>query len=452
MSKLSIFEKNAYISIVIKDNGIWTHLAYTDHNARREYILSDYTDLNSLRYRLDDNIFTKEFWFEYFNNLEKIFSWNIVDKNSLAIFTFRKFKNEGDGITGIRVVIDDNQHFFDKIFQSVRDFSNDLSLRVINDEYMQNLIESLADRLGYDDLMYIDMDLYDFSLFRTTNIYQKDGSVKKLFSKSKLGWNSDLAVIDSINDKRFEAFLTTDLSERELTNYWSNFVLDRPLDISKEQNLLDLVRAYTTIQNFSILRDNKQKLQQFGNIYQKTAMIISGYIPNILGKYTTLLALTDGLELYGNIDCFFDSELRMVSFGKSYAYGINSTDIILTKKDVIPSITKLLIPSSVNGANKIIFTGYAESVEIPRTEFFVLSPQFSMISLPAHQEKLIVNGSWRNGAKMNDMKNEISFISTPQSCYYDSILIDARPRPIIYGPDAYSNKLKIQQWKDDNKA
>lgn len=452
MSKLSIFEKNAYISIVIKDNGIWTHLAYTDHNASREYILSDYTDLNSLRYRLDDTIFTKEFWFEYFNNLEKIFSWNIVDKNSFAIFTFRKFKEEGDGINGIRIAIDDNQHFFDKIFQSIRDFSNDLSLRVINDAYMQSLIESLADRLGYDDLLYVDMDLYDFSLFRTTNIYQKNNSIKKLFSKSKLGWNSDLAVIDSINDKRFEAFLANDLSNRETTNYWSNFVLDRPLDISKELNLLDLVRAYATIQNFSILRDNRQKLEQFGNIYPKTAMIISGYIPNLLGKYTTLLALTDGLELNGEIDCLFDNELRMLSFGKSYAYGINSTDIILTKKDIIPHITKLLIPNSVKEPNKIVFAGYAESVEIPRTEFFVLSPQFSMISLPPHREKLIVNGNWRNGAKMTNAKNEISFISTPEACYYDSIVVDARPRPIIYGPDVYSNKLKLQQWKNDNKA
>lgn len=452
MSKLSIFEKNAYISIVIKDNGIWTHLAYTDHNASREYILSDYTDLNSLRYRLDDMIFTKEFWFEYFNNLEKIFSWNIVDKNSFAIFTFRKFKEEGDGINGIRIAIDDNQHFFDKIFQSIRDFSNDLSLRVINDAYMQSLIESLADRLGYDDLLYVDMDLYDFSLYRTTNIYQKNNSVKKLFSKSKLGWNSDLSVIDSINDKRFEAFLANDLSNREITNYWSNFILDRPLDISKEVSLLDLVRAYATIQNFSILRDNRQKLEQFGNIYQKTAMIISGYIPNLLGKYTTLLALTDGLELSGEIDCFFDNELRMLSFGKSYTYGINSTDIILTKKDIIPHITKLLIPNSVKETNKIMFAGYAESVEIPRTEFFVLSPKFSMISLPPHREKLIVNGSWRNGARINNAKNEISFISTPESSYYDSIVVDARPRPIIYGPDAYSNKLKLQQWKDDNKA
>lgn len=451
MSKLSMLEKNAYISIVIKDNGIWAHLAYTDYNARREYVLSDYTNINTLQYRLDDHIFSKEFWFEYFNNLEKIFSWNIVDKNSLVIFTFRKFKEEGDGINGIRILIDDNQKYFDKIFQSVRDFSNDLSLRVINDQYMQTLIESLADRLGYEDLLYVDMDIYDFSLFRTTNITQKDGTVRKLFTKSKLGWNSDFAVIDSINDNRFGAFLATDLSERELINYWSNFILDRPINI-REPNLLDLVRAYTTIQNFSILRDNKQKLQQFGNIYTKNAMIVSGYIPNILGAYKTLLALTDGLELNGQIDTMFDTELRLLSYGKSYASGIDSTDIILTKKDIIPPITKLLIPNCGNALNKVIFSGYIESVEFPRSEFFVLTPQFSRIPLPKHQEKLIIEGSWKNGARMHGEETTLSFLSTPESSYYEAILIDARPRPIIYGPDVYSNKLKLQQWINDNKA
>jgi hypothetical protein len=35
---------------------------------------------------------------------------------------------------------------------------------------------------------------------------------------------------------------------------------------------------------------------------------------------------------------------------------------------------------------------------------------------------------------------------------YESILVDARPRPIVYGPDAYSNKLKLQVWLNDNKT
>ena len=66
MKNLSLLEKNAYLSIIIKDNGIWAHLAYTDFNAGREYILSDFTDLTPLRYRLDDDVFNRKFWQEYF--------------------------------------------------------------------------------------------------------------------------------------------------------------------------------------------------------------------------------------------------------------------------------------------------------------------------------------------------------------------------------------------------
>ncbi len=453
MSKLSLLEKNAYISMIIKDNGIWTHLAYTDHNAKREYILSDFTNISPLEFRLDDSVFSKNFWFEYFNNLEKIFSWNIVDRNSLAIFTFRKFKEEGDGISGIRIQIDDNQKFFDKIFQSVRNFSNDIALRVVDDQYMQSLLEGLSNRINYDDLVYVDMDLYDFSVFRITNIYQKDGTVKKLFTKSKIGWNTDCAVIDTINDQRFKAFLATDLADRELVNYWSNFVLDKPL-VVREPNLLDIVRAYATIQNFSILRDNKNKLERFGTIYAKNLLIVSGYVSQILGETKTLLSVIDGLEFNGEFDCIFDSKLKLLSYGKTYVAGVDSSDVILTRKEVLSSLTKIVIPY-VNGNvnNKVIFNGNIESVSIPRTEFFALEPQFTRINLPKHQDKLIVEGKFKNGAKMvYKGEKSISFISIPDSNYYSSLVIDGRPRPIVYGPDTYSNKIKLQKWINDNKA
>lgn len=451
MSKLSMLQQNAYISIVIKDNGIWTHLAYTDFNADREYILSDYTNLDILKFRLDDHIFSKEFWYQYFNTLEKIFNWNIVDKNSLAIFTFRNFKCEGDGISGIRVMIDDNQMFFDNIFQSVRDFSNDVALRVINDQYMQSLLEGVAERLGYDDLMYVDMDIHDFSIFRVTNIYEKDGTCKKLFTKSKLNRGSDFAVIDSINDGRFKVFLSTDLSERELVNYWSNFVIDKPLNV-REPKLKDILRSYATILNYSILTDNRSKLERFGNIYEKSGLIVSGYVPSILGKKLSLLTIIDGLELSGEIDCFFDVELRTLSYGKSYVFGADSTDIILTRKEILSNITKIIIPVVDKTLNKVIFSGTVESKDIEKTDFYVLTPQFRYIDLPRHEEKLLIEGECKNGARLPKSKESLSIISVPKTSYYSSILIDGRPRPIVYGPDVYSNKLKTEAWLNDNKA
>jgi len=65
-----------------------------------------------------------------------------------------------------------------------------------------------------------------------------------------------------------------------------------------------------------------------------------------------------------------------------------------------------------------------------------------------HTEKLIVEGEFKNGAyiRNSENKNSINFMSVPGKQKYDSLLIDARPKPVVYGPDVYSNRLKLQQW------
>ena len=206
MPKLSILEKNAYINILIKDNGILGYLAYMDYNANREYILSDYTDINSLRFLLDDNIFTKDFWFEYFDNLENVFNWNIVDKDKSSIFTFRRFKEEGDGISGVRVQIDDNQEFFREIFDSVRDFSNDVSLRVVDDKYMNSILEGVLRRMNLDDLMLVDMDLFHFSIFRVKAEYEKGKPTGKLSPNTRCAAATTLPLVLPTSVKIASAF------------------------------------------------------------------------------------------------------------------------------------------------------------------------------------------------------------------------------------------------------
>lgn len=452
MPKLSILDKNAYLDILVKNNGIWVYLAYSDLNAGREYILSDYTDLNALRFLLDDNVFTKEFWFDYFDNLEKVFNWDIVDRDKGSIFTFRNFTQEGDGISGVRVQIDDNQQFFTKVFDSVRDFSSDISLRVIDDNYMYSILDGLCDRMGCDDMMYVDMDTYDFSIFRVSRQYDKERPLdQKLYTKSKMSWKDDISLIDSLKDQRFRAFLSAEISEKNLVNMWGNFVLDKPLSIMDPQ-LLDVIRGYATIQNFSIYRDNKKKIETFGKEYTNSVMIVSGSIPRILGKSKTLLTLIDGLELGGNFDCYFDSDSRLLAYGKSFISGVNSTDIILTRKTVLPPMTKVYIPYvKTKQQEKVILSGTVESLTIPREDFYALSSQYTYKELPKHRDKLVINGSFKNGAKQQPLgETEINLVSIPGVNEVEALLFDCRIRPIIYGPDAYANKIKLQSWINDN--
>ncbi len=452
MPKLSIFEKNAYLNILVKNNGIWVYLAYSDLNAAREYILSDYTDLNALRFLLDDNVFTPEFWFDYFDNLEKVFNWDIVDREKGSLFTFRKFIEEGDGISGVRVQIDDNQRYFSNIFDSVREFSSDISLRVIDDKFMYSVLGGLCDRLDCDDLMYVDMDIYDFSIFRVRKVYEKGKAMtEKLYTKSKISWKDDISLIDSLKDDRFKAFLSADISERNLVNLWGNFVLDKPLTV-KDPHLIDVIRGYSTIQNFSIYRDNKKKIESFGKEYTNSVMVVSGSIPRVLGKSKTLFTIIDGLEMGGNFDCYFDWDSRLIAFGKSYINATESTDIILTKKVVLPPMVKAYIPFvKTKQSEKVVLSGSIESLSIPKNDFYILSSLYTYMELPRHRDRLVINGIFKNGAKQQPLgETELNLVSIPESDEIEALLFDCRVRPIIYGPDAYSNRLKLQSWMNDN--
>jgi len=453
MSKLPILQKNAYLSLVLKDNSIWAHLAYTDYNAQREYILSDFTDLNPLKQRLDDEFFTRKFWYEYFDNLEKVFNWDIVDRDTYRLQMYKTFKDEGVGLTGIRVLVDENQKYFNTIFASLREFSKDIAVRIVDDSYIYNLLEGLLGRMEYEDILYLDMDLLDFKIYRAKKIVE-NRKEKTVITKSKISWGNEYGVVDSVRDSRFKAFLASDFASKDILNYWSNFVINK-IFFTEDPNILDILRSYTTIQNYSLYQDNIDKLSGFGTDSTNSLMIISGHIPAILGKQKTLMTVVDGLEIMGELDCIWDLEKKILSYGKSYVFGTNSTDIILQEKKFLVLATKVLIPEvkRLKNQNKVIMSGYAESLSMEKNEFYALSPGFTFIQLPKHEDKLLVELEFKKDIVIpNGVKSKVGFVSIPGKGRYDSILVDGRPRPIVYGPDVYTNRSKLSMWLNDFKA
>jgi len=104
-------------------------------------------------------------------------------------------------------------------------------------------------------------------------------------------------------------------------------------------------------------------------------------------------------------------------------------------------------------SNKVVLSGYFESLDTERTEFFAMAQQFSYISLPKGKNKTVFDCNFKNGSYLlPNNKREISFMSIPENNVYESLLIDARSRPVVYGPDSYANKIKLQMWINDNKA
>jgi hypothetical protein len=450
MSKLSVLEKNAYLTIVVKDNAIWSHLAYTDYSAQRQYILSDYTDISHLKRRLDDYIFMEGFWSEYFELLQKNFDWQFIQSLDKNLNRVIDFKDENYGLSGIKVLVDDNQDFLTNIFHSLSQYSHDITVRVMDVPYMRKLIGNFSEKLHYKNMIYIDLDIDSFQIYmvdRGGKTQREDRSVQQYkYEEIVQQWSNEVGIIDSIKDKRLRAFLAADLDSQQLQNNWANLVI-HPVDVLLDPNMLDILRSFTTVQLLSLLNDNRNK---FENIAKgDTVIILGGKIPRLLGKKTTLLSIIDGLELYGHFDVIWDNECKILSYAISTSQETEAEDIVLGTNAILSGLTKILIPElkTKKASNKVIFSGLLKSQDFNTDKIVVLGDTFEMIDIPNKVHKTVFEGEFENNVYIPSLKDQkLEFISAPMGKKYANILIDSRLRPIVYGTDSYRNKLRINKW------
>jgi hypothetical protein len=450
MDKLPLLQKNAYLKIVVKDNAIWAHLAYVDYDSEIQYIISDYTDISHLKRRLDDYIFMEGFWKEYFDLLQKNFDWKMMETIDKKLNRIVKFEDENYGLNGIKVLVDDNQEFLTNIFHSISQYSHDIAVRILDTSHIRKLIGKFSEKLNYENLIYIDLDINSFQLYlvKRKGKVSKEGKLPTQYQYYEITqqWNNEIGVIDAIKNKKLRAFLAADLDNSQLQNSWANLIM-HPVDVLLDPNLIDILRSFTTVQLLALLNDNRSKLEQVGE--GNTLIVLGGKIPRLLGKKTTLLSIIDGLELYGSFDVVWDNECKILAYAISASEGVNSQDIVIGKNEILPGLTKILIPElkGKKAKDKVIFSGTLNSQDFDQNKIIVLGDTFEMISIPNKVNKVIFEGKFENNVYIPSLKNQtIEFISSPLGIKYDEILIDSRLRPIVYGTDSYKNKLKINKW------
>ncbi len=456
MNQLPMLNKNAYLTLLIKDNFIYANLAYSDITSQKTYILSDSTDLSPLKFRLDDLSFSKDFWYEYFDSLEKIFDWDIVDRTYEGIFKIKNFEKEEIGVSGIKVIVDDNQPFFKNILISLKEFSNDIALKILDNRQFEVLIEGLVNRLGYNDVIWIDLDISHFSIYRKKNIHTSSSIFSKAasneigFSTFKIDWGNEIGLIDFIKSSKIQSFLSSDSSSEDISNKWANLIAHN-CEYILDPVLRDLLRAFTTLQLLSIKHQNKERLGDM--IGRNTAIFVSGNIPKLLTKRELLFSLIDGLELEGVIDLYIDNENKMLTFGKSMIEKEQSEDIVVFRGDVLPNAFKILIPEvSSQGKNKIIFSGKVSSQNVAERDIYGLGSVLQILKIPQMGEKVIVEGDLKNGAVFSHFtSNRIEFMSSRNTLTFEYLVIDGRHRPIVYGPSAQNNRIKFKVWGDGDK-
>ena len=451
MNKLPILEKNSYLTIVVKDNAIWSHLAYVDYSSEVQYILSDYTDISHLKRRLDDYLFMENFWNEYFLLLEKNFGWEMLESLDKNLNRVIPFKDENYGLSGIKVLVDDNQDFLTNIFHSISQYSHDISVRVMDTGYIRKTIGKFSESMEYETLLYMDLDINSFQIYRVDRDNKESKGDNKLptnykYTEMSQQWSNEIALIDSIKDRRLEAFLACDIDNANLQNNWANLIL-HPVDVLLDYNLTDILRSFTTVQLLSLLNNHKSKLEGIGE--KKTALVIGGKIPRLLGKKTTILALIDGLELYGNFDIIWDNKCEILAYGISASEGVQSSDIVIGKNEIVSGITKVFIPElkSKKVKNKVIFSATVKSQDFGTVSLITLGDTFEMLDIRNKINKVVFEGAFENNVYIPSLQNrKVSFVSSPLGIKYDNVLIDSRLRPIVYGTDRYKNKLKIKKW------
>ncbi|HOV17421.1 MAG TPA: hypothetical protein PK145_00155 [Candidatus Dojkabacteria bacterium] len=456
MTQLPILQENSFLTLLIKDNFIHANLAYSDLSTHRSYILSDSTDLSPLKFRLDDVVFTRNFWFEYFDSLEKVFNWDIVDKRFEGVFKIKHFEREGIGVGGVKIIVDDNQPFFKNIFLSLRDFSRDISIKVGDDKYMEEICKGLLERLGYSDLIWLDLDISHFSIYRARKeelkaVSKNEQPITKIqFTSSKIDWKNEIGLIDFIKSSKIKAFFSQDTSSSEISDRWANFIAHN-CEYIADPLLHDILRAFTTMQILSIKQQNKDKL---GDIFgENSAIILTGSIPKLLTIKELLFAVIDGLELDGIFDMYIDNENKLLTFGKNFIEKEKASDIVVFRGDILPSIFKLLIPEiSRKNKDKVIFSGKVLAQNQDTREMFAFGSSLQILKIPHVDEKIIIQGELKNGAVFSNLTyTDIEFLSIKNSLEYKYLIVDGRMRPIVYGPSAQENRIKFKVWGDADK-
>ena len=456
MSQLPILQENAFLTLLIKDNLIHANLAYSNLSNQRSYILSDSTDLSPLKFRLDDTIFTKNFWFEYFDSLEKVFNWNIVDKRFEDVFKIRSFEEEEIGVMGIKVIIDDNQPFFKNILVSLHNFSRDIIIKTSDDKYMEDICSGLLDRLEYNDLIWLDLDISHFSIYRASKVVSKalssnDQETSRIkFVSSKIDWKNEIGLIDFIKSSKVKSFFSQNTLDSEISDRWANFIA-HSCEYIADPLLHDILRAFSTMQILSMKQENRDKLNNI--CADNCVLFLTGSIPKLLTIKELLFAVIDGLELDGVFDIYIDNENRLLTFGKNFIEKEKTSSITIFRGDILPFAFKLLIPEiSQKNKDKVIFSGKVLARNEQERDIFAFGSSLQVLQIPHVDEKIIVQGELKNGAVFSNLvyKN-IEFLSVKNSLEYKYLVIDARMRPIIYGPSAQENRIKFKIWGDADK-
>ncbi|WKZ31358.1 MAG: hypothetical protein QY318_01120 [Candidatus Dojkabacteria bacterium] len=464
MGRLSLLEKNAFLSIYANRYGLHATFAYSHYEIDRSYTFNDFTVIDWE----NDPVGEYDFWLEYLQKLGDKFEWEFLE-NSFSKFSMgkvREFEDEGEGVSAIRFVFDGNLEERSKSINAIHGYFPEVIVEVLDNKKGRDLLSKLAIRLGYRDALLIDLNLHKFEIFRSkVNEKTRSANLADIHDKpwdsahSKISWDSNRALIEKLKDARLKAFATVDPEGSVVYNQWANLVCDRYASTSN-RNLLDILRSYATVQLLSMF--NSAKLfDGMGQGQKPTLLIITGGIPSMLKSDQTYLAILDGLQLRGSFDVMFSSNYEVFTLADEFIEGVNAKYYIVTLGQITERMERLFAPDIPGRPEekKTVFMANITTKGTGEKTVYALASSIANIDLP--KEEYVIDGDFVKGAyieggsllgmsggeKKSSRKGEgFMWHSAKEKLQIDRIVVDARYKPVVYGPDYRVNKNKISSW------
>src|SRR5690606_32067177 len=136
--------------------------------------------------------------------------------------------SEGIGVTGVTVVTIDRQMSSHSIISSLRAFSQEIKVRMVGKGYVKELCEGISEKFGYTDVTLLDLNLMDFSIYRSSRVSGKRNLSRlsqQVFEEGRTIWSSKGKLMEAIRGAKLRAFLSIEATSSRLSNTWANFVL-----------------------------------------------------------------------------------------------------------------------------------------------------------------------------------------------------------------------------------
>ncbi|KKR06321.1 MAG: hypothetical protein UT34_C0001G0361 [candidate division WS6 bacterium GW2011_GWF2_39_15] len=439
MIKLPNLEKSANLLVELSQTRIVAKLVYNDYTIARHYVRSDTLRINSSE-------ITADFLVEYLNALEKYFDWEFFRNNSSEMMTFA---DEGFGLDSIIFILDTRAYPRKEYVEIIREVSKDISILQIDNGYVQDLLMGISEKLGYEDVVLVDLNLDNTYLYRLHREKRRrtlnESNVHPyVFKHGKIELGNEWKVIDNINSPRLKAFLEIETNKTRLQNSWANYVLG---DKGKSSvgSIKDLLRAYMALQLLTIRNDNKGSFDKIGENKYSTLVLVTGSITTSLQYSTMLLSLIDAMELTDVCDIAVDNTFSTYNLGKVYAGGVSKTGFLTHVEDFISRLDQIVIPDVANEGEKkrVLFTAKITNEKGDEKNVYALSNEITQIIVDRDVDIQEIKGEFIKGSSLY---SEFKYGLIVGKRKYNSVIVDSRYRPIIYGPEPKDNHIKMSSW------